>query len=276
MNRLEELYPYFKYLRVEGTGSYKQFQNLYCIEGSDDCNARLHCLLDQVMLRRTSKDKVLGQPIVKLPESHEETKSLPFNIVERTLYNIVSRRFIKAINKEMSKSDPNKKPGYGHVMFLRLRQMAAHTFLVQEILQDMFEEDSVDRLEKHTLEEGGDSEDCKDMIAALKRMVLAKGNPVEETPEEESPPPELGGLSLKLGKKIKKLKAGMKLDEVKEEILCHKCKGVPEEPMVSKFDMESYVPTLEHVCQTLLLNGNTDTDKRLGHKLSPRLLQGMP
>lgn len=99
MNRVEELYPYFKFLDVPGTGTYSEFRQNYCVEGSDDCNKRLHCLLDQIMVRRTMNDKVLGHPIVSLPQTHQETECLNFNIVERTIYSSVSRRFIRAINK---------------------------------------------------------------------------------------------------------------------------------------------------------------------------------
>ena len=99
MNRVEELYPYFKYLRVEYTGSYSEFTQHFCIEGSSDCNKRLHCILDQIMLRRTMDDKVLGHPIVSLPEAHQATERVDFNPVERLIYQIVSRRFIRAINK---------------------------------------------------------------------------------------------------------------------------------------------------------------------------------
>ena len=98
---LEELYPYFKYLRIEGTGSYTDFQQFYCQDGSDECNKRLHCLLDQVMLRRTMGDKVLGEKIVDLPAFHQEEERLHFNIVEESVYSIISRRYIRAINKSV-------------------------------------------------------------------------------------------------------------------------------------------------------------------------------
>ena len=115
MNRVEELYPYFKFLRVEHTGSYAEFTNRFCLEGSTQCNQRLHCILDQIMIRRTMKDKVLGYPIVSLPETHQGTDRLEFNGVERTIYNIVSRRFIRAINKASRKGELDKKPSYSIV-----------------------------------------------------------------------------------------------------------------------------------------------------------------
>ncbi|KAL9102689.1 MAG: hypothetical protein Q9163_002180 [Psora crenata] len=231
MNRLEELFPYFKFLRITGTGSYSEFQEMYCLE-SDDCKKRLVTLLNNIMVRRTNKDKILGRPIIELPPFSQETQRLDFNIVERTVYDIIIRRFIRAINKASAKGDLDKKPGYGILMFLRLRQMTAHTFLIQEILQDMFELDSIDRLEKATIH-GPEDEHGKAIITALRRLVEAKGSPAEEFEDSGEPEAQPGGLALRLGAKIRQLKREGKMTEVKEEVLCHKCKGPAEVPWVT-------------------------------------------
>ena len=100
MNKVEELYPYFKFLRVPYTGFFDQFQNNYCKEGSDNCNSRLHCLLDQIMCRRTFKDTILGEPIVKLPKHNQRTNNVEFSPVERAIYRRVQKRFVNSINKQ--------------------------------------------------------------------------------------------------------------------------------------------------------------------------------
>ena len=99
MNRVEELYPYFKFLRVPYTGSYREFQENYCKKGSDDCNSRLHCLLDQIMVRRTLKDTILGEPIVKLPKHNQRTIDIDFSPVERAIYRRVYKRFVTSLNE---------------------------------------------------------------------------------------------------------------------------------------------------------------------------------
>ena len=123
------------------------------------------------------------------------------------------------------------------VMFLRLRQMAAHTFLIQENLQDMFELDSVDRLEQAALSENTDEDKpARDLIAALRRMVQAKGDPVEETPERQDGETEgglPGELVEKLGCRLRSLKANSKFEELKNERLCHNCNNMPDEPWVT-------------------------------------------
>lgn len=99
MNRVDELYPYFKFLHIPFTGSFADFVENYCITGSTDCNKRLHCLLDQVMMRRTYKDSLLNAPIVKLPKFNQRTIDLKFNIVEHHIYQLVYRRFVGMLNK---------------------------------------------------------------------------------------------------------------------------------------------------------------------------------
>ena len=98
-NTVEELYPYFRFLRVPYTGSFSDFQDRYCKPGNDDCNSRLHCLLDQIMCRRTHKDTVLGAPIVKLPKHHQRTIDVEFSPVEKAIYRQVFKKYVGALNK---------------------------------------------------------------------------------------------------------------------------------------------------------------------------------
>ncbi len=97
-NRLDELFPYFKFLRVKHTGSMSVFRQNFCLRDSDVCNKRLHSLLDGVMIRRTHQDTVLGAPLMKLPKNIQETVRLKFNHVERQIYETVRMKCIRSIN----------------------------------------------------------------------------------------------------------------------------------------------------------------------------------
>ena len=100
MNRVDELFSTFKFLRVPLTaGSYNDFQDIYCKPGNDDCNSRLHCLLDQIMCRRTLKDTILGAPIVKLPKHHQRTSNIEFSPVENAIYRRVFKKFVGNLNQ---------------------------------------------------------------------------------------------------------------------------------------------------------------------------------
>ena len=99
LNEIPELYPYFKFLRVPHTGSYAVFKQNFCVENSNVCNQRLHSFLDQILIRRTYKSQLFELPIIEMPATHQDTITLEFNPVERKIYDIIHRRFIKAINK---------------------------------------------------------------------------------------------------------------------------------------------------------------------------------
>ena len=206
---------------------------MYCIEGSDDCKKRLVCLLNNIMVRRTMKDKVLGRPIAELPPFTLEVERLDFNAVERTVYNIIMRRCIRYFNKASAEGDLEKKTGYGINMFIRLRQMTAHIFLIQEILQDIFDLDSIARLEQASIHPEDSNEHERAMIEALRRLIAAKDEPVEANPEVEEPEAPPGGLVKKLGTKLRKLKRQGKFDDMKREISCQRCKSAAVVPWVT-------------------------------------------
>ena len=104
LNAVDELYPYFKFLRIKHTGSLEVFRKNFCKTDDMDVVTRLHCMLKQLMIRRTHKDQILGNPIVTLPKTTEVTITLSFNPVERAIYNDLKDRYIRYINRSFSSS----------------------------------------------------------------------------------------------------------------------------------------------------------------------------
>lgn len=98
LNSLTELYPYFKFLGVPHTGSFKIFKHNYCDNKDPENTERLLVRLSQFMMRRTHADEMFGAPILKLPQADQHTYWCEFNPVERCIYEIVQRRFTKRIN----------------------------------------------------------------------------------------------------------------------------------------------------------------------------------
>lgn len=97
-NRLDELFPYFKFLRVRHTGSIAVFRQNFCLKDSDVCNKRLHSMLEGLMIRRTHQNKLFGVPLVQLPKNTQATIPLKFTAVEMAIYQRVKARCIRAIN----------------------------------------------------------------------------------------------------------------------------------------------------------------------------------
>jgi SNF2 family DNA or RNA helicase len=178
-NSIQELYPYFKFLRVKFTGSYKVFcQNFV---GTDKVPSklgvtRLNQLLGRFMIRRTHADKVMGLPIVTLPKASEQIRWVKFNDVECSIYEIVRARMIKRINK-LSRSK-ELDANYSHVltMLLRLRQLTGHILTVEAAMRDLLEEEDHQKIfDLAELE----ADDVKNGIRSKQlrrvRALLAKG-----------------------------------------------------------------------------------------------------
>ncbi|KAL9003629.1 MAG: hypothetical protein Q9188_003519 [Gyalolechia gomerana] len=146
MNRLEELYPYFKFLRVQYSGSFDDFKKNFCGKGDPLYTDRLHACLQAFMLRRTHRDLIFGKPIIKLPECHPKTINLRPTKVEVSIYRAVEMRYTQAVNAIAKIASEEHLKRLVMAMITRLRQMTAHLFLVQHIMQDIFEMDDMKQL----------------------------------------------------------------------------------------------------------------------------------
>jgi hypothetical protein len=146
LNSLSELYPYFKFLGVPHTGSFKIFKHNYCDSGNAENTERLLVRLSQFMIRRTHADEMFGAPILKLPQADQSTYYCEFNSVERCIYDIVENRFAKRINVWAKGGDLDKSYNNALVMLLRLRQLAAHVLMLQFVMQDLLELEDIERI----------------------------------------------------------------------------------------------------------------------------------
>jgi SNF2 family DNA or RNA helicase len=146
LNGLEELYPYFKFLEVPQTASYKIFKENYCGSGKGENADRLLARLSQFMIRRTHADRMFNAPILKLPHAIQITHWCEFNPVERSIYNIVHKRFALNINN-LSRNDALTK-SYNSIltMLLRLRQLAAHPLMLQFVMRDLLEREDIEMI----------------------------------------------------------------------------------------------------------------------------------
>ncbi|KAF1939035.1 hypothetical protein EJ02DRAFT_353105 [Clathrospora elynae] len=157
LNSLTELYPYFKFLGVPYTGSFKIFKHNYCDSGDTENTERLLVRLSQFMIRRTHADYMFGAPILKLPQADQTTYWCEFNSVERCIYNIVRSRFAKRINVWAQKGELDKSYGNALVMLLRLRQLTAHVLMLHFVIRDLLEREDIELIKKVVNDQAGDS-----------------------------------------------------------------------------------------------------------------------
>ena len=231
ISEVEELYPYFKFLRVPKIGSYAAFEKNLCTH-DDETYSRLRLLLDRLMIRRTMASKVCGRPILELPSFTQRSESIGFGPVERVLYDILRRRFVAHLNRAAKKGNLDKNKGLMLAMYMLLRQCTAHIFQAQHIFQEMLSVDSIVRLEKaaDNMPRTSDQQP-NEMIAALRRLVEAKGESCQLADEDYDT--TTGSLSFKLGKFLQGLIESGNLAKFRSETLCQLCKKQPQLPMVT-------------------------------------------
>ncbi|KAI9705595.1 MAG: hypothetical protein M1836_006351 [Candelina mexicana] len=248
-NSVEELYPYFKFLNVEHTGSCEVFKDNFCEKDSDIANQRLHSFLRQFMIRRTHLDELFGVPIVKLPNTYQYTIPVEFNPIERAVYNIVRKRFIERINGYAKYNTLDKKYKSILTMLLRLRMLTGHVFMVQETIQDLLEREDFEKLWALTDSEDTPSSRQNGMLSELRKMLKDKQarpneNSATETDAEAETPSGVEdrdessngggfGLSFKFRQILETLKDASKWKDLENRSLCHRCREVPEEPQVT-------------------------------------------
>jgi len=173
-NTLSEFYPYFRFLQVPYTGDFRAFKHNYCTEDDPSGAQRLSAMLRQLMLRRTHGDMLMGSKLLSLPAMDHSDYMCHLSSIERGLYEVVHKRFIKRINV-LSRSGLLKK-NYSNVlvMLLRLRQLVAHPLLIQDTIRDLLEPEDFQDL-KRVLTEVEEtmtaSDSPKEVILHLRRML---------------------------------------------------------------------------------------------------------
>ena len=146
-NRLEEFYPYFRFLRCDHTGTFELFKKNFCKRGSAAATQRLQVFLSKMMVRKTHKDEMFGAPILKLPEIKPvETIEVEFNSVERAIYQIVRNRFFQKLKVFRVTDGLEKNHRTMFVLLLRLRQLVGSPLLIQSTLKTLLETEDLERL----------------------------------------------------------------------------------------------------------------------------------
>ena len=179
-NGPNELYPYFRLLKVPLTGSYRNYCQNYDVK-TNEGQRRLQALLNKYMIRRTATDQMFGQPILLLPKATQKTHWVHFNPVEREIYNIVHYKAMEQINRESKLGRLNLN--FILVRILRLRQICSHVLLAMDAASEMFTPDDLQKLEelakKESHPENGQAR--HQQILTLRKMLKRKGQTTIES-----------------------------------------------------------------------------------------------
>ena len=225
-NYIEELYPYFNFLKVPHTGDFTTFVNNYCESRSDRSLVnmdRINNILRAIMLRRTHVDTLFNAPIVKLPGIEHDTVMLDFNEVERAIYKLIKSKFINVINTYSKAGSIETHYRNILAMMLKLRMLTGHILLVQQSLKELMVAADVEALWRLTAKEveySGDKPNTHSLLRlrqmfnekAIARKKPAAGNAAPEPSpgaEEEGQEMAAGGsfgLTFKFRKFLRALK----------------------------------------------------------------------
>lgn len=246
LNRLEELFPYLRFLKANYSMDWKTFQQYFCDPDADDCTNRIATLLSYAMMRRTMKTTILNRPIITLPKPHPVMQQLNFSREERIIYRITESRFRANLNLFLANGTAQRAYGVLFVQLLRLRQCTSHPFMLERTMRESWTTEDVEQLRRE-LGKFADSnitfyEQCKIWVTQSEEEraeAIAKGEKGAEA------------IHFGISKFGESFKFDSALDSLNEEelytrITCHLCSDVPNEPIIT---------TCSHIfCQSCLTN----------------------
>jgi SNF2 family DNA or RNA helicase len=111
LNRVDEFYSTFKFLREPNTGSLKLFRQNFCSPSDPNGLEKLDVFLRKFMIRRTHLDTFFNARLIDLPTPKKTVMWLDFNEIERNVYEIVKARFISRINRFSRAGDLDRQYG---------------------------------------------------------------------------------------------------------------------------------------------------------------------
>ncbi|TGO53614.1 hypothetical protein BCON_0120g00110 [Botryotinia convoluta] len=233
LNRLEELFPYLRFLKANYAMDWSTFQQYFCDPDADDCNNRIATLLSYAMMRRTMKTTILNRPIITLPRPHPVMQQLNFSREEKIIYRITENRFRANLNVFLANGTAQRAYGVFFVQLLRLRQCTSHPFMLERTMRESWTTEDVERLRKELGK-------FKDTNVAFYEQCKLWVTESEEERAEAIARGEKGAEAIPFGlsKFGESFKFDSALDSLNEEelytrITCHLCSDVPNEPVIT-------------------------------------------
>ncbi|PQE14945.1 dna repair rad5 protein [Rutstroemia sp. NJR-2017a WRK4] len=247
LNRLEELFPYLRFLKANYSMDYKTFERYFCDPDAEECNNRISTLLSYAMMRRTMKTTILNRPILQLPDPHPILQQVDFSKEEKIIYRITENRFRATLNNFLANGTAQRAYGVFFVQLLRLRQCTSHPFMLERTIKESWTSEDVDQLNRQLSRVSASAkpfyEQCKVWVAqSEEERRIARENGQEDTDTTKP-----FGIS-EFGSKFQFDKAldTLNHEELYSRITCNICSDVPTSPLIT---------SCSHVfCSDCLLN----------------------
>ncbi|KAI1816878.1 hypothetical protein GGS20DRAFT_147760 [Poronia punctata] len=134
MNRLDELYPLVRFLRIEPYCEWDNFRRRFIPNKSNSVQGikPLQVLLGRILLRRTENTVVDGAPILNLPDLTVETVNAFFDEDQMAYYQALEQRSRLKMNRFLKQGTVTRHYWYILLLILRLRQCCCHPYLLKD------------------------------------------------------------------------------------------------------------------------------------------------
>jgi SNF2 family DNA or RNA helicase len=255
MNTVQELYPYFRFLRLPAAESFEMFKRNYC-SPDESGNSKLTGLLSVYMIRRTHADSMFSSRLLTLPQARARVMKVEFSEVERMIYETIKTRFISQVNAVMQSDEDSPKKSYNTiwVLLLRLRMCTSHILLIQDCIIDLFQLEDYEKLNRiiASNKKAGldDSRLLRQIARALSEASLGQteeegGSGMQEIiqqplshvrregPEEDFDAGGRHGLVASFSDYISKVRRSEKWQEIEDATICSSCHQHPQEPRIT-------------------------------------------
>ncbi|KAI1491548.1 P-loop containing nucleoside triphosphate hydrolase protein [Biscogniauxia mediterranea] len=147
----QKLYPHLKFLVPSWDHELMYFKHLF--DDAKDKTAQLSAILSKIMIRRTTSDSFMGQPLYTIPLCHQEFRRIRLSEEERVIYDVLEARYREIMNERLEKGD--EKTGYCLELLMRLRQAIAHPFLLESTLKQTLRVQDLLEIQTRLAEVGG-------------------------------------------------------------------------------------------------------------------------
>lgn len=146
-NKVEELYPVIRFLRLEPYDDWPKFQRDF-VRGiekfrSSGAVKKFNVLLQAIALRRTKNSKVDGKPLLQLPPKTVDMVSRTFDKDETDYYTALESKTQGNMNKYIRENSFSRNIQNILVLLLRLRQACCHPKLLER--SEMLKNDKAHR-----------------------------------------------------------------------------------------------------------------------------------
>ncbi|PMD36328.1 hypothetical protein L207DRAFT_435119 [Hyaloscypha variabilis F] len=249
LNRLEELFPYLRFLKANCSMDWQTFQKYFCDPDAPDSYNRIGTLLSYTMMRRTMKTTILNRPIVTLPPPHPEIQYISFSAEEQLIYRITENRFRANLNAFFKRSEAQRNYCMFMVQLLRLRQCTSHPFMLERTIKETWTLEDVaelkaklSRLRRDPNSNRPFYEQCQVWVEDATARREAARRAAEERGEEY-----VEGMEMGVGEDSEEMPFGqgnfghrfsmqealktLSEKELFKRVLCSACADVPDKPM---------------------------------------------